>query len=73
MLKNKMTQHYSTENYPIHLDRHTHSFVISSYNATTKKHFSKPTGLLVLQLAVYNNNLAMILVIQKLIRSKHKI
>ena len=49
-----------TENYPIHLDRHSQLSALSSgsYNATTKKTtFAKPTGYASTgQLAVYNNN-----------------
>ena len=49
-----------SENYPIHLDRHSELSALSSgsYNATTKKTtFAKPTGYASTgQLAVYNNN-----------------
>ena len=54
------TKGIGTENYQIHLDRHTQMSALSSssYNATTKKTtFARPTGFSsTAQLAVYNNN-----------------
>ena len=54
------TKSIGTENYQIHLDRHTQMSALSSgsYNATTKKTtFARPTGFSsTAQLAVYNNN-----------------
>ena len=54
------TKIIGTENYPIHLDRHTQMSALSSgsYSATTKKTtFARPTGFAsTAQLAVYNHN-----------------
>ena len=54
------TKVIGTENYPIHLDRHTQMSALSSgsYNASTKKTtFARPTGFAsTAQLAVYNHN-----------------
>ena len=54
------TKGIGTENYQIHLDRHTQMSALSSssYNATTKKTtFARPTGFSsTAQLAVYNHN-----------------
>ena len=54
------TKIIGTENYPIHLDRHTQMSALSSgsYSASTKKTtFARPTGFSsTAQLAVYNHN-----------------
>jgi hypothetical protein len=54
------TKVIGTENYPIHLDRHTQMSALSSgsYSATTKKTtFARPTGFAsTAQLAIYNHN-----------------
>lgn len=54
------TKIIGTENYPIHLDRHTQMSALSSgsYSTTTKKTtFARPTGFeSTAQLAVYNHN-----------------
>ena len=54
------TKIIGTENYPIHLDRHTQISALSSgsYSASTKKTtFARPTGFAsTAQLAVYNHN-----------------
>ena len=54
------TKLIATENYPIHLDRHTEisALAANTYNATTKKTtFARPTGFAnSAQLALYNRN-----------------